>query len=757
MAFGSLIQSKVVEAISHISLNPVASSKDSSQLSDQAPRSLDMLFLSRANNSQSSRTGPGSTLPDADNGSDDGSASAWSMDSEASSVQLLDGTDAMVKCLRKGSTALECPVCLHLYCNPVVPMNCGCRCTFCEGCLENLIRISDGKCSSCQQDLPKKIGSWVPNQEIIDAIAKFQKQGGEDAEYANMINQMKDTKKRAKYPILRISEFDLDPNPIATGAYGQVFRGVWKGNNNASIALKKIFLNTSTHSRQQVLGNFRKECEVLAMLDHPHVLRLYGAVDDDENVCIVTELVPGGSLFDLIHTKPLLRPEAVIVIGGGVCKGMTYLHSMGVIHRDLKPGNLLMAAVHSPAGPQLVVKVADFGLARVQDSTRTMTGGIGTSQYTAPEVLRSERYDSKVDVYSFGIILWEIHAKRLPYSDMNQMQIAVAVATQNHRPPPPPNCPAPFWQLMQSCWSSRPADRPSFSEVLCQLEDMQYVFNLVASTRNTQGHSDSYGGQSQGGSFSRTLNGGNENGEGGGDAMPISGEHSSVLGEQGEPAGRRVLRVPEHFSSIGEAVRSARADDRVLISPGHYRESVEIPPDLVLEIVGDADLSGLLLEGVDGRPVLTQVGGFVRVSKLAMKSSGPAVVAAKNSMLVIEDCFMSGGQVGLLAIEGGEVTIRRSVFCRCREHGIFLGAGLRAIIESSSVFENGSHGVLAAKPDCSLHVTRSKLSFNAGAGIFIDNGGGGLVEDNDLRNNTKGPLVVGVSSVGSVVLGSNLT
>eukprot|EP00960_Hanusia_phi_P075994 768496-Hanusia_phi.AAC.4 len=83
-----------------------------------------------------------------------------------------------VKCLRKGSTALECPVCLHLYCNPVVPMNCGCRCTFCEGCLENLIRISDGKCSSCQQDLPKKIGSWVPNQEIIDAIAKFQKQAG---------------------------------------------------------------------------------------------------------------------------------------------------------------------------------------------------------------------------------------------------------------------------------------------------------------------------------------------------------------------------------------------------------------------------------------------------------------------------------------------------------------------------------------------------------------------------------------------------
>jgi serine/threonine protein kinase len=84
------------------------------------------------------------------------------------------------------------------------------------------------------------------------------------------------------------------------------------------------------------------------MLDHPHVLKLFGAVIEDDNVCIVTELVPGGSLFDLIHTKPLLKSEAVIVIGAGVCKGMTYLHSMSVIHRDLKPG----PAPPRPAAPR---------------------------------------------------------------------------------------------------------------------------------------------------------------------------------------------------------------------------------------------------------------------------------------------------------------------------------------------------------------------------------------------------------------------
>ncbi len=77
----------------------------------------------------------------------------------------------------------------------------------------------------------------------------------------------------------------------------------------------------------------------------------------------------------------------------------------------------------------------------------------------------SERYDYKADIFSFGVILWEIHARKIPYSDMNQMQIAVAVATQDHRPPPPNNCPAPFWELMQTCWKRSPRDRPSFPEV----------------------------------------------------------------------------------------------------------------------------------------------------------------------------------------------------------------------------------------------------------------------------------------------------
>eukprot|EP00281_Chroomonas_sp_CCMP1168_P035973 CAMPEP_0206243266 /NCGR_PEP_ID=MMETSP0047_2-20121206/17518_1 /ASSEMBLY_ACC=CAM_ASM_000192 /TAXON_ID=195065 /ORGANISM="Chroomonas mesostigmatica_cf, Strain CCMP1168" /LENGTH=437 /DNA_ID=CAMNT_0053668379 /DNA_START=39 /DNA_END=1349 /DNA_ORIENTATION=+ len=408
-----------------------------------------------------------------------------SQTSRASSITLQDGTDAMViaHCMRKGHGALECPVCLQLFQSPVKPVGAACKCTFCLDCFTDLVNFG-GRCT-ISRPLPRAAEQHEVDRDVAEAIATFQREGGEDADYASRMNDYKRAAKgRAKgrrredYNLLSMAELRLDPKPIATGAYGQVFRGVWepaKGGEKQHVAVKKIFIGQNLKS---TMDSFRKEASILAMLNHPHVLKMHGAVVEDDNVCIVTELVPGGSLFELIYSKPQLRPEAVIVIGQGVCKGMTYLHSVGIIHRDLKPGNLLMGAVQGPMGAELIVKVADFGLARVQDTARTMTGGIGTSQYTAPEVLRSERYDSKADIFSFGVILWEIHARKIPYSDMNQMQIAIAVATQDHRPPPPPNCPSCFWELMQKCWIAAPTNRPSFADVLSELEDMQFVFNL---------------------------------------------------------------------------------------------------------------------------------------------------------------------------------------------------------------------------------------------------------------------------------------
>eukprot|EP00960_Hanusia_phi_P077579 768714-Hanusia_phi.AAC.7 len=659
-----------------------------------------------------------------------------STSAEPSAVELLDGTPAMVRCMRKGHGALECPVCLQLFNRPVTPVNAECRCTFCESCFVNLVKFG-GRCTKCGRGLPRDPMQAVVNTEVLEAIQAFQQYGGEDAEYATLMTGLKGKPDRPKYQILNMEEFKLDPKPLASGAYGQVFRGTWL-KQNLPVAVKKV-LRTSVMSREQTIESFRKEAEILAMLDHPHVLKLYGAVLDEENICIVTELVPGGSLFDLIHTKPLLKPEAVIAISTGVCKGMTYLHSMGIIHRDLKPGNLLMGAVASPSGPQLVVKVADFGLARVQvsasrrffcwlDSARTMTGGIGTSQYTAPEVLRSERYDHKADVYRFalplrmfdsegpqfwGYLVGDSCAKNPIFRDESDANSSCGgysrfqlprcpsrlTSATDQRPPPPKNCPAPFWQLMQHCWQTRPNDRPSFPEVLSQLEDMQFVFNLAASAHGSIRASSAMRQQQTQVRESST-------------SPPLVMSHVCAASKRfaaAEGAGWHLggvsIRMPwsvlvsalarsnvDHVSRMcssssssnnnsssssssnnnnrsdckradggpgrhceGEETAVAELLPQIFVSPGHYVETISIR-NLTVSIVGNGNMQNILLEGLKssaevslqptGAMVITQEGGLVRISNLMIRSAdAPAykLVGGQLVTLLLVSCLLLTG------------------------------------------------------------------------------------------------------------------
>eukprot|EP00802_Teleaulax_amphioxeia_P016159 Tamp_16271.p1 GENE.Tamp_16271~~Tamp_16271.p1 ORF type:complete len:426 (+),score=62.62 Tamp_16271:103-1278(+) len=390
-----------------------------------------------------------------------------------------------------------------------------------------------------------------------------------------------------------------------------------------------------------------------------------------------------------------------------------------------------------------------------------MTGGIGTSQYTAPEVLRSQRYDHKVDVYSFGIILWEIHAKRLPYADMTAPQIAVAVATQDHRPPPPPNCPAPFWQLMQHCWQPAPAARPSFQEVMSTLEDMQFVLSLAPSARPATSPPDS---AASGGTHQELSPGqaparapGRGQGGGGGAAGGGGGAFSKTLAASSEGAQKsRTHRVPSEYATIAAALVVCGEKDQIVLAPGHYKESIKLK-QLVVEITGEGSMQGVLIEGVGGEPALTQTQGFLRLSKVMIKSSGSAAIVARGAMLVIEDCYVSGGRSGLEMEEGGDVTLRRSVVCRCRLHGLLVNGGGRVVVESCSIFENQHDGIVAHVAPTSLLINRSRVSFNGGVGVTLDEGAEGTIEDNDLRNNAKGAVYIGAASTGGVILGSNLT
>ncbi|KAJ1469524.1 kinase-like domain-containing protein, partial [Baffinella frigidus] len=403
----------------------------------EAPRSLDLMFANRV---ALSLQAPGSTLPDAN--SEDGEGSVCSQDSQGSSVQLLDGTeagtDAMARFMRRGHGELECHVCLQLFTNPVKPSAGGCTCT-----------VHPKPRHATRDRRPPARGGGRGRACKDDAGAQVIPVGRIG---------------RPGLPASRVFGAAPGPGPHRDG---RIRIGIQRG---VDLARHSSCSQKDQRDKRHVAGPDRS------------VLQKRNQHPLDAGPPARAQALrrgPGGRQRLHRHRagRVPLRPDPHEA--AGVCKGMTYLHSMSVIHRDLKPGNLLMSAVQTPSGPQLIVKVADFGLARVQDTARTMTGGIGTSQYTAPEVLRSERYDNKVDVFSFGVILWEIHAQKLPYTDMNPMQIAVAVATQEYRPPAPPNCPAPFWQLMEECWHGSPKKRPTFPQVLAQLEDMQYVFSLA--------------------------------------------------------------------------------------------------------------------------------------------------------------------------------------------------------------------------------------------------------------------------------------
>jgi len=165
-----------------------------------------------------------------------------------------------------------------------------------------------------------------------------------------------------------------------------------------------------------------------------------------------------------------LEWDLLIRIAIDVSRGMYYLHRSipPIIHRDLKSHNLLV-------DDNFKVKIGDFGLSKLivpETSYNAMTA-CGTPAWTAPEVLRNERYTTSADVYSFGLVLWELLSREEPHHGMPAFQVVFAVGTQGIRPPIPVNTPDDFALLIEECWSENPYDRPPFDEIVTRLEQFQ--------------------------------------------------------------------------------------------------------------------------------------------------------------------------------------------------------------------------------------------------------------------------------------------
>ncbi|RZS23926.1 hypothetical protein BHM03_00056934 [Ensete ventricosum] len=185
----------------------------------------------------------------------------------------------------------------------------------------------------------------------------------------------------------------------------------------------------------------------------------------------------GGSVYDFLHRqKGVFELPALLQVAIDVSRGMNYLHQNNIVHRDLKTANLLMDENEQVISTHLyinVVKVADFGVARVKAESGVMTAETGTYRWMAPEVIEHKPYDHKADVFSFGIVLWELLTAKLPYENFTPLQAAVGVVQKGLRPTIPKNAHPKLAELMENCWQQNPTDRPDFSEIL-------HILQLIA-------------------------------------------------------------------------------------------------------------------------------------------------------------------------------------------------------------------------------------------------------------------------------------
>ncbi|EXB42381.1 Serine/threonine-protein kinase HT1 [Morus notabilis] len=263
---------------------------------------------------------------------------------------------------------------------------------------------------------------------------------------------------------------------IGEGAHGKVYQGRY---GDRIVAVKVLHRGSTYEERASLENRFAREVNMMSRVKHENLVKFIGACKDPLMV-IVTELLPGMSLRRyLVGIRPgKLDLHVAVKFAIDIARAMECLHANGIIHRDLKPDNLLLTA------NQKSVKLADFGLAREETVTEMMTAETGTYRWMAPELYSTvtlrqgekKHYNNKVDVYSFGIVLWELLTNRMPFEGMSNLQAAYAAAFKQERPSMPENISPDLAFIIQSCWVEDPNLRPSFSQIVRMLNS--FLFTL---------------------------------------------------------------------------------------------------------------------------------------------------------------------------------------------------------------------------------------------------------------------------------------
>ena len=249
---------------------------------------------------------------------------------------------------------------------------------------------------------------------------------------------------------------------IGNGSSCEVWLGLYQ---RTEVAIKK-----QKSKEPRALKEFYRELSVLINLRHPNLVIFMGACFE-EPVSIVTEYCAGGDLFNLLHKKKnvFISWQQKLKILQEIAKGMIFLHSNNYIHRDLKSLNILLSSEVNLPNDNIQLKISDFGLSRMLSDDSFMTGQLGTCHWMAPEVLNSSSYTNKADVYSFGIVMYEVITRETPYRGKTHEEIRTQILLHRLRPDLsiiPPNCPVVLRSLMVLCWDQDCRKRPCFSNIL---------------------------------------------------------------------------------------------------------------------------------------------------------------------------------------------------------------------------------------------------------------------------------------------------
>ncbi|NXP62788.1 TXK kinase, partial [Chloropsis cyanopogon] len=258
---------------------------------------------------------------------------------------------------------------------------------------------------------------------------------------------------------LSYEEWRLNPSELlllkelGRGQFGVVYLGKWK--ETIKVAIKTI--NEGAMSED----DFMEEAKLMMKLSHPKLVELYGVCTHHKSLYVVTEFMENGSLLNYLRQRRgKLSRDILLSMCQDVCEGMEYLERNSFIHRDLAARNCLVNEEH-------IVKVSDFGMARyvIDDEYISSSGAKFPVKWSSPEVFHFKKYSSKSDVWSFGVLMWEVFTEgKMPFETKSNSEVVHEIS-QGNRLYRPHLASHPVYKVMYSCWHEKPEGRPTFAEL----------------------------------------------------------------------------------------------------------------------------------------------------------------------------------------------------------------------------------------------------------------------------------------------------